>query len=118
VSPAGPDRGIDIIAHRDPLGLEPPIIKVQCKSTQRNIGSPEVSGLLGTLGNNELGLFVTLGRFSSDAVNMGKDRPQLRLIDGDELVDLIFEHYERLDEEWRGRLPMRRVFVPDRPTSA
>jgi restriction system protein len=45
---------------------------------------------------------------------MGKDRPQLRLIDGDELVDLIFEHYDALDPEWKGRLPMRRVFVPDR----
>src|SRR3954471_20826207 len=33
VTPASGDGGFDIIAHRDPLGLEPPIIKVQCKRT-------------------------------------------------------------------------------------
>ena len=34
VSPPGPDGGIDIVAHKDELGFEPPIIKVQCKSTE------------------------------------------------------------------------------------
>jgi restriction system protein len=113
VSPEGPDRGIDIIAHKDPLGLEPPIIKVQCKSTEGKVGSPDVSGLLGTLGHNELGLFVTLGRFTNDALNLGKDRTNLRLIDGQELVDLIFEHYEDFSPEYKRQLPMRRVYVPD-----
>jgi restriction system protein len=114
VSPEGPDRGIDIVAHKDALGLEPPIIKVQCKSTEGRIGSPEVSGLLGTLGHNELGLFVTLGRFSPDAVNLGRDRTNLRLIDGDELVDLILDHYEALAADHKRTLPLRRVYVPDR----
>jgi restriction system protein len=118
VSPEGPDRGIDIIAHRDPLGLEPPIIKVQCKSSEGKIGSPDVSGLLGTLGHNELGLFVTLGRFSSDAVNLGRDRPNLRLIDGEELVDLILEYYDSLGVEFKRMLPMRQVYVSDRTDAA
>lgn len=34
VSPEGPDGGVDIIAHKDELGFEPPIIKVQVKSTE------------------------------------------------------------------------------------
>lgn len=114
VSAEGPDRGIDIIAHKDALGLEPPIIKVQCKSTESKIGSPHVNGLLGTLGHNELGLFVTLGRSSPDAANLGKDRPNLRLIDGEELVDLILEHYESFSPEYKRKLPMLRVYVPDR----
>jgi restriction system protein len=118
VSPEGPDRGIDIVAHKDPLGLEPPIIKVQCKSTEGQIGSPDVSGLLGTLGPTELGLVVTLGRFSGDAKNLGRDRSNLRLIDGEELVDLILEHYESFSPEYKRKLPMRRVFVPDRTESS
>lgn len=63
VTPASGDGGFDIIAHRDPLGLEPPIIKVQCKRTISAIGQPDVQKLTGTLvpGGNELGLFVTLG---------------------------------------------------------
>lgn len=42
VTPASGDGGFDIIAHRDPLGLEPPIIKVQCKRTISAIGQPDV----------------------------------------------------------------------------
>jgi restriction system protein len=118
VSPEGPDRGVDIVAHKDPLGLEPPIIKVQCKSTEGQIGSPDVSGLLGTLGPTELGLVVTLGRFSVDAKNLGRDRPNLRLIDGEELVELIFERYESFSPEYKRKLPMRRVFVPDRAAAS
>jgi hypothetical protein len=45
--------------------LEPPIIKVQCKSTEGKLGAPDVQARLGTLGNRELGFFVTLG---ADAV--------------------------------------------------
>src|SRR5205814_2842337 len=47
VSPPGPDGGVDIIAHRDELGFEPPIIKVQVKSTDGSIGDPIVSALYG-----------------------------------------------------------------------
>lgn len=113
VSPEGPDGGVDIVAHKDPLGLEPPLIKVQCKSTEGKIGSPEVSALLGTLGPQERGLFVTLGYFSKDAVAIALSKPQLRLIDGQELVELVFETYERFSPEYRRAVPLRRVFVAD-----
>ena len=113
VSPPGPDRGVDIVAHRDPLGLEPPIIKVQCKSTESKIGSPEVSSLLGTLGRDELGLFVTLGSFSSDATNLSRDRSNLRLIDGRDLVALVLEHYDRLPPDDKATIPMQQVYVQD-----
>jgi len=42
LSPEGPDGGIDIIAHKDELGFEPPIIKVQVKSSTEKIGDPMV----------------------------------------------------------------------------
>jgi restriction system protein len=35
VSPEGPDKGIDIVAFRDELGLHPPIIRVQIKQERR-----------------------------------------------------------------------------------
>lgn len=34
VSPEGRDDGIDIVAHKDELGFEPPIIKVQVKRSE------------------------------------------------------------------------------------
>jgi restriction system protein len=110
------DGGVDVIAHRDPLGLEPPIIKVQCKRMLSTIGAPDVQRLAGTLshGGSEKALFVTLGSFSADAVKLERTRQDLRLIGGSQIADLIRQHYDELDPEWRKILPLRRVFVVDR----
>jgi len=114
------DGGIDVVAHRDPLGLEPPIIKVQCKRVVGSIGSPEVQKLTGSLapGGSELGLFITLGTFSKDAVHIGRSRQDLRLINGSEFVDLVLEHYEQLGSEWKRLLPLRHLYVVDRDPEA
>ncbi|MBN1697338.1 MAG: restriction endonuclease [Spirochaetales bacterium] len=45
VAKEGPGGGVDIIAHKDELGFEPPIIKVQVKSVEGSIGDPVVSAL-------------------------------------------------------------------------
>jgi restriction system protein len=116
VTTASGDGGIDVVAHKDPLGLEPPIIKVQCKRTLATQGGPNVQQLTGALapGGNELGLFVTLGTFSADARHIERTRQDLRLLSGPDLVELIFTHYERMAPAWQRLLPMRRVFVIDR----
>jgi len=113
ISPEGPDGGIDIIAHKDELGLEPPIVKVQVKSTEGQIGEPVVSGLYGKVGQGEYGLFVTLGTFTNQAITFARNKNNLRLINGDELVDLIFQHYEHFDSRYKGLLPLKRVYIPD-----
>src|SRR5690606_33977975 len=56
VSPPGPDGGVDILAHRDELGFEPPIIKVQVKSTEGSVGAPAVQALYGNVASSEFGL--------------------------------------------------------------
>jgi restriction system protein len=116
VTTASGDGGIDVVAHKDPLGLEPPIIKVQCKRTLATQGGPNVQQLTGALapGGNELGLFVTLGAFSADARHIERTRQDLRLLSGPDLVELIFTHYERMAPAWQRLLPMRRVYVVDR----
>lgn len=113
VSPPGIDGGIDIIAHRDELGFEPPIIKVQVKSGDGNVGDPTVSALYGKVGQNEYGLMVTLGGFTNPARNFADSKTNLRLIDGDELVNLILAHYDEFDSRYKGILPMKRIFVPE-----
>jgi restriction system protein len=112
VSEEGPDGGIDIVAHRDELGFEPPIIKVQAKSTEGSVGDPIVSALYGKVGPGEFGLLVTLGSFTSQAEGFAKSKSNLRLIDGDELVELIFQHYDQFDSRYKGLLPLRRIYVP------
>lgn len=113
VSPEGPDGGIDIIAHKDELGFEPPIIKVQVKSTAGSIGDPVVTALYGKVSSGEYGLFVTLGTFTNQAKSFSKSKSNLRLIDGDELVSLILQHYEKFDSQYKGLIPLRKVYVPE-----
>jgi len=113
VSPEGPDGGVDIVAHKDELGFEPPIVKVQVKSTEGSTGDPIVSALYGKVGPGEFGLLVTLGTFTAQAFRFAKSKSNLRLIDGSELVALIFQHYEQFDSRYKGLLPLRRVYVPE-----
>ncbi|MBR9804206.1 restriction endonuclease [bacterium] len=113
VSPEGPDGGIDIIAHKDELGFEPPIIKVQVKSTEGKVGDPELSALYGKVEAKEHGLLVTLGSFTSQAANFGKTKSNLRLIDGEDLVSLILTHYENFDSKYKSILPLKKVYVPE-----
>jgi restriction system protein len=113
VSPEGPDGGIDIIAHKDELGFEPPIIKVQVKSTQGSIGDPIVSALYGKVATGEYGLLVTPGAFTLQARNFARSKSNLRLIDGPELVDLVLQHYEQFDSRYKGLFPLKQVYVPE-----
>jgi restriction system protein len=113
ISPEGPDGGIDIIAHKDELGFEPPIIKVQVKSTEGSVGDPVASALYGKVEKEEYGLLVTLGAFTNQAKNFAKSKSNLRLIDGTDLVDLILEHYEQFDSRYKGLLSLRRVYIPE-----
>lgn len=114
VTPFSGDGGVDVIAHRDPLGLEPPLIKIQCKHTSASAGAPEVQQLVGTLSSGELGLFVTLGSFTRDAKSLERVRQDLRLVGGAELVDLILECYDALEPRWKRHIPLRKLYVVDR----
>lgn len=110
------DGGVDVIASKDALGIEQPVIKVQCKRTVSTIGAPDVQNLAGALahGGSEVGLFITLGNYSADAKHLERTRQDLRLVNGSELIEMVFENYERLDPEWKALLPLRQVYVVDR----
>ncbi|RYG39293.1 MAG: restriction endonuclease [Burkholderiales bacterium] len=106
------EPSVDVIAHKDHLGIEPPIIKVQVKSGGDTITDKDVSALYGKLSPCEYGLFIALSGYSTSCRNFEQSKSNLRLIDGDELVGLILAHYEALDSEHKGLLPLRRVYVP------
>lgn len=118
VSPPGADGGIDIVATEDPLGVRRPLLKVQCKSGTGAIRSADVQALNGTLAEEELGLFIALGGFTAPARQAAAGMPRMRLLEADELVDLILDHYPDLAVEAKEELRLRRVWVPDRPAVA
>ena len=113
VTPKSGDGGVDVIAHMDPLGFQPPIVKVQCKRTTGQTPRPDVDQLLGTLGDGEYGLFGNLGSYARGAVELERNRAKLRLVNGEQFVELIFEHYSNLSPRYRAMIPLKQIFVPD-----
>jgi predicted Mrr-cat superfamily restriction endonuclease len=109
VTPKSGDGGVDVIAHMDPLGFQPPIVKVQCKRTTSQTPRPDVDQLLGTLGDGEYGLFVNLGSYARGAVELERNRAKLRLINGEQFVELFFEHYASLSPRYRTMIPLKQI---------
>lgn len=107
------EPSVDIIAHKDELGFEPPIIKVQVKSSDDKIGDRDVSALYGKVERGEFGLLVTLGDFTPPAIKFANSKSNLRLVNGTELVDLIFEHYEKFDSKYKSIIPLKNIYVPE-----
>jgi len=107
------EPSVDIIASKDKLGFfGPPIVKVQVKAKPGNTNDKDVSALYGKVNHDEFGLFITLGDFTSKATQFANTKSNLRLINGSELVDLIFDHYEDMDPKYKGLIPLKRVYVP------
>src|SRR5690554_5771526 len=113
VSPKGPDRGVDVIASPDGLGLTQPRIKAEVKHRDGSMGAPAIRGFIGTLREGDSGLFISSGGFTREA-RYEADRCTfpLTLVDIDDLSDLIVAHYENFDLEGRALLPLIRVFWP------
>lgn len=105
------DGGIDVIAHRDPLGVEPPLIKIQCKHLTGSVSTREVQQLAGAQGPGELSVFVTLGTYTRDALAIERQRSGLRLLTGEDIVTLFLENYESLPARWRTVVPLTRLLV-------
>ena len=115
VSPEGSDRGKDIIASPDGLGLEQPRIFVEVKHRKaQQMGAPEVRKFIGGRDSqNDRCLFVSTGGFSTEAkYEAERARVPLTLIDSDELVELLLEYYEVADTETRALLPLRKTYWP------
>ena len=68
VAPPGPDRGIDMIAHTDPLGTTSPRIKVQVKRTpESKIPVQEIRSFMAVIGDQDVGIYIAAGGFTSEA---------------------------------------------------
>ena len=99
VSPKGPDRGRDIIASPDGLGLEDPRIVVEVKHRREQMGSSEIRSFTGGL-RDDKGLYVSTGGFTKEAkYEAERSDKSLTLVDADVLVNLIIQYYDQFDSE-------------------
>ena len=103
---------VDVIAHRDEFGFEPPLIRCQVKSSEETVKLEPVEKLYSRVNQNEYGLFITLSDYNSKVIAFAESKPNLRLIDGYELVDIILEHYDELDIKYKNTIPLNKVFLP------
>lgn len=112
MSPPGPDRGVDIVASPDPLGLQEPRIKVQVKHRSNPASGEEMRAFL-TASQGYGALFVSTGGFSPNARYEAEraGRP-VSLIERDEFINLLLEHYDNLEQESKALVPLMRIWVP------
>jgi restriction system protein len=114
VTPVGPDRGVDVHASPDGLGLEEPRIKAEVKHRPKTaMGAHEVRSFLGGLRQGDRGLYVSVGGFTKEARYEAERSPvPVTLIDLEDLASLVISHYEEFDIDGRVTLPLVKVYLP------
>ncbi len=113
VAPPGRDGGVDVIAYSDVLGATGPRIKVQVKrQTSSKIDVIGLRSFAAVIGAQDIGIFVSLAGFTSDAHSYVRDQESKRilLIGEENLFDLWVEHYPKIPDRDRKRLPLRPVY--------
>lgn len=114
VSPPGTDRGVDIVAGQGALGFESPRLIVQVKSGTVVADQPTLQSLLGCISDThaEHGLLVSWAGFTS-AVRQRVNELyfRVRLWDREEIMSALFSVYDKLPEEIRTDLPLRRIWA-------
>ena len=113
VSSPGPDRGVDIFASPDGLGLSEPRIFVEVKHRAGSIGAPAIRSFIGGRQQGDRCLYVSVGGFTQEA-RYEADRSQIpiTLIPMSRLRELLVDYYEALDSETRALVPLKRVYWP------
>jgi restriction system protein len=117
-SPEGADRGIDILAAPEPMGFGEPRVCVQVKSGDSALDRPTLDQLIGVMQNVQAthGLLVSWGGFKS---SVDKEKAtqffRVRLWDQGDLIDQVLAHYDKLDEDIRAEIPLKRIWVVTAP---
>ena len=113
ISPIGPDRGADVIASPDGLGLEQPRIRAEVKHKSGSVGAPELRSFLGGLRQNDRGLYVSTGGFTKEArYEAERSTIPATLIDIDELAELLIINYDNADPETKALIPLIKLYWP------
>jgi restriction system protein len=113
VSPAGPDRGKDIVASPDGFGFENPRIVVEVKHRREAMGSSAIRSFLGGRHQDDKGLYVSTGGFSKDAYyEAERANIPVTLLNLDGLVETLLEYYDKMDPEMQRLVPLKKVHWP------
>lgn len=113
VSPAGPDKGKDIVASPDGFGFESPRIVVEVKHRTQSMGAPEIRSFIGGRHQQDKGLYVSTGGFTKEAYyEAERSNVPLTLMNIDDVVQAVLDHYEKMDIETQRLLPLKKLYWP------
>lgn len=95
------DGGIDGTILEDKLGLSKIHLQAKRYQIDKTVGSPDVQKFAGALPHGSKGIFITTSKFSKEAVDYVSRREavSIALIDGEKLLDLMFEHNVGVSKE-------------------
>ncbi|MBZ2169045.1 restriction endonuclease [Marinobacter sp. F4216] len=113
-SPEGADGGADILASNGMMGFGSQTICVEVKSGTGTVDRPTVDKLLGAMSkfNADHGLFVAWGGFKQNVQkDMASSFFRLRLWSQDDLLNELFAVYDKLEDELKAQLPLKRVWT-------
>lgn len=113
-SPEGADGGADILASNGVMGFGEQSICVEVKSGVGTVDRPTVDKLLGAMSkfNSEHGLFVAWGGYKQNVQKeLAVSFYRLRLWTQDDVLEQLFACYDKLDDEIRAELPLKRVWT-------
>lgn len=118
LSPEGPDKGIDILAAGGAFGFDRPRICVQVKSGDTPADRPEFTQLIGAMQSvgADQGLFMSWSGFKSTVL---KEVPtqffKVRVWSQEDLIEQLLENYDKLDQDIRAELPLKRIWTISNP---
>ena len=111
----GPDGGVDIVAGKGPMGFESPKLVVQVKSGRGEVGVNVLREIQGTMGRYgaDMCLIVSWFGFTRDLEREARSSFfTTQLWDSGKLVENLLENYEKLPDEIKADLPLKRVWIP------
>jgi len=109
----GADRGVDVFASKDGLGLEEPRIFAEVKHRKGQMGAPEIRAFIGGRQMGDRCIYVSTGGFTKEAkYEAERSKTPLFLVDLDVLAELISLHYDNFRAEGKVLLPLRKVYLP------
>lgn len=112
VSPPGADGGVDLLMGSGPTGREAPRIVGQVKTGQADVDVYRATyGLMEEMGASQ-GLLMAWGGFKGTVRREARRRHfSMLLWDADDLIDALFESYDRIRDDIRSKLPLQRTWV-------
>lgn len=114
-SPRGKDKGVDVKVYvPSSFGFNDAIyLKIQVKKQKSAASSPDVQRLKGTLNTGEIGIFVSQRGFTLDAEQQAEEGDRkIALFDNEKFINVLLEHYENLEQEFKDKLKLVKLWIP------